>query len=158
MTATTRLDRLLAARRLALERDRSPTPGARLHALGWATVDLDRATAELGGELGLAPGAFSDAAGSATLGARCRVAPAALPGGLALVILEPSLEGRLATTLARLDEGPVVTWYAVKPGGADGLPGPARPGPFGPERLATGDPVHGPHRFLIEVAPGTIAP
>jgi hypothetical protein len=158
VTATARLDRLLAALRLALEPDRSPAPGACVHALGWATVDLDRATAELAGEMRIVPEAFADAAGSATLGARCRVAPVALPGGLALVLLEPSLEGRLATTLARLDEGPVVTWYSVERGGAGGLPGPARPGPFGPERLVAGDPVHGPHRFLIEVAPGTIAP
>ena len=158
MTATASLDRLLAARRVALKPDRSPAPGARLHAVGWATVDLDRATAELAGELGLAPGAFADAPESATLGARSRVASAVLPDGLTIVILEPSIEGRLATTLARLDEGPVVAWYAVEPGGADGSRRPARPGPFGPERLVAGDPVHGPHRFLIEVAPGTIAP
>jgi hypothetical protein len=157
MTATASLDRLLAARRVALDPDRSPAPGARLHALGWATVDLDRATAELAGELGLVPGAFAEAAGSATLGARCQVAPAALPDGLTLVILEPSSEGRLATTLARLDEGPAVAWYAVEPGEA-GVPGLPRSGPFGPEHLVGGDPIHGPHRFLIEVEAGTIAP
>jgi hypothetical protein len=158
VTGTPRLDRLLAARLVALRPDRRPASGARLHALGWAPVDLERATAELAGELGLVAGDFADAPDSATLGARCRVAPAALPDGLTLVILEPSTEGRLATTLARLDEGPVVAWYATEPGATDGAPGPARPGPFGAERLVAGDPVHGPHRFLIEVAPGTIAP
>jgi hypothetical protein len=158
--ARARLERLLAARQAALEPDRIPAPGAQLHALGWATVDLDRTVAELAGELGVNAGTFADAVGSATLGARCRVAPAVLPEGLALVILEPSTEGRLATSLARLDEGPSVAWYAVTRRRAGGKPDPepARPGPFGPERLVAGDPVHGPHRFLIEVAPGTIAP
>jgi hypothetical protein len=158
VTTTAALDRLLAARLAAISPARIPAPGARLHALGWATVDLDRAAAQLAGELGLPAGAFADAAGSETLGASCRVVPSVLPDGLALAVLEPVSEGRLATTLARLDEGPSVAWYAVEPGRAGGVPGPARPGPFGPERLVPGDRVHGPHRFLIEVAAGTIAP
>jgi hypothetical protein len=125
-------------------------------ALGWATVELDRAAAEFSGVLGLAPGAFAPADDSVALGARCRVAGAVLPGRISLAILEPSTEGRLAETLARLGEGPAAVWSTT-----DRLADPgavtARPGPFGPERLVSGGPRYGPHRFLISTAPGTIA-
>ena len=151
------LERIEGARLAAGQASRRPTPDARLVALGWATVDLERALATLTAALGVADDAFVEAPESVALGAHCLVAVAALSGGEALVILEPSTEGRLATTLARLDEGPTITWYAGPGDAAAGL-GPARTGPFGPERLVGGDPIHGPHRFLIEGAPGTIAP
>jgi hypothetical protein len=134
-----------------------PTPTAHLSALGWATVDLERAVSELAGELGVATGLFAEAPGSVTLGARCLVAPAVLPEGRSLVLLEPATEGRLATTLARLDEGPSVAWYTVEVDRAGMSRGAARAGPFGPERLVPGDPDHGPHRFLLERPAGTIA-
>ena len=151
------LSRLEAARLAADRPSRRPVPNARLVAIGWATVDLERTLAALTAALGVPDDAFVEAAESVTLGARCRVAATALPDGVALAILEPSTEGRLATTLARLDEGPSVTWYAGLGEQGPGV-GPARPGPFGPERLVAGDPVHGPHRFLISDAAGTIAP
>jgi len=151
------LERLEAARLAAAQPSRRPTADARLVALGWATVDLERALAALATALGVPDDAFVEAPESVALGARCLVAAAALPGGEALAILEPSTEGRLATTLARLDEGPTIAWYAGLGDDPAGV-GPARTGPFGPERLVGGDPIHGPHRFLIEGAPGTIAP
>jgi hypothetical protein len=137
-------------------------------AVGWATVELERATAELAGALGIAPGRFVPAPASTVLGARCLVATDAFPGGLSLAILEPATEGRLAATLARLGEGPAAVWLAPPAvgssvtragGGACDRAAPilsvAGEGPFGPERLVAGGPVHGPHRLRLEPA-GTI--
>jgi hypothetical protein len=126
-------------------------------AVGWATVDPDRAAAELASQLGLAPDAFVPAEDSLALGARCRLAAAVLPDGLSLAILDPATESRLAATLARHGEGPAVVWSIARPG-ATSSRGRARPGPLGPERLVPGTPAHGPHRFLIGTAPGTIPP
>lgn len=126
-------------------------------AIGWATVELDRAASELAHDLGISPGVFVEAVDSLALGARCRIAADVLPGGLTLVILEPATEGRLAATLARFGEGPAVTWYRTNtPVDVSGSS--LRHGPFGSERLVAGDPVHGPHRLLIEPGTGTIAP
>ncbi len=126
-------------------------------AIGWATVELDRAADELAQALGTTSDSFVPAADSSALGARCRVASAALPGGVALAILEPSTEGRLAATLARVGEGPVAVWSRIGQDLARDDPA-ARPGPFGRERLVPGGSVHGPHRFLIGTATGTIRP
>jgi len=132
-----------------------PVGWGRPQALGWATVELDRAASELARDLGFPVGAFRDAIGSEALGAHCRVVHGALPDGLSLAILEPATEGRLAATLARFGEGPVVVWYTTDEGvSVEAVVG--RAGPFGPERLVTGDPVHGPHRFLIGPRAGTI--
>ena len=126
-------------------------------AVGWATVELDRAAIELALELGVTPDAFAPAGDSVALGASSRIAPGILPGGLSLAILEPSTEGRLAYTLARVGEGPVAIWSALEGAFTLGEPG-TRPGPFGLERLVPGGPVHGQHRFLIGTGPGTIRP
>jgi hypothetical protein len=130
-------------------------PGSAPFAVGWATVELDRAASELASELGLLPSAFVPADESETLGASCRVADAVLPGGPALAILEPSTEGRLAATLARLGEGPAAVWFHADEEIVAGTSA-TRPGPFGPERLLLGGPVHGPHRLLVATEPGTI--
>jgi hypothetical protein len=148
--------------------DRRPAGPLASVAVGWATVELDRAASELTAELGLPAGAFSPAAADAALGARCRVAPGAIagPGGdLALVLLEPSTEGRLAATLARSGEGPAAAWFttddetrasaALRDGGI--VVAAPRDGPLGPARLILAGPVHGPHRFLVAHGPGTIA-
>ena len=92
---------------------RLPPGAGRLHAVGWATVELERAIAQLAGVLGVPETAFVDAAGSAALGAHCRIAREPVIDGLRLAVLEPSTEGRLAATLARWDEG------LVAPGGRD---------------------------------------
>ena len=114
-------------------------------ALGWATVELDRAASELAAELGFSAAAFLPASDSIILGARCRVAYGVLPGGQPLAILEPRTEGRLAGSLARRGEGPVATW-SRSTDSAPGRHGPAYPGPFGPERLRPGEPGPRPVR------------
>ena len=150
MTPSGALERILVA--LATAPDDRPTL-----ALGWATVELDRAAAELAAELGTVAAAFVPAADSVVLGAGCRVAYGVLPGGRPLAILEPRTEGRLAGRLARLGEGPAAIWSratAVLPDRRQ--PASAQPGPFGPERLLSGGPVQGPYSLLIETEPGTI--
>ena len=128
----------------ALERARGAAPaGGTVAAIGWSTVDLERAERDLGV-------AFQDAAPDAILGARSRIATGAF--AVPLVLLEPATEGRLAGSLARLGEGPVVTWLA----GTDPAAGEASPpslGPFGMERLERG-PIHGPYRLFL--TPATI--
>ncbi len=126
-------------------------------AVGWATVELERATMELADELGLPPDVFMPAGDSVLLGARCLVATAVLPGGRSLAILEPLAEGRLAGTLARLGEGPAAVWSTTDASVTANLAR-TQPGPFGPERLVPGGPPFGPHRLLIASAPGTIPP
>lgn len=134
-------------------------------AVGWATVDLERAVADVAPALGLVPEAFVPAASTSALGARCLVRADGLGAGLALALLEPETEGRLAATLARHDEGPAVVWFAVTDPevvgetlGASGVPlGDAAPGPFGPERILGGAFTAVPHRLIVQ-APGTIRP
>lgn len=164
MTGTGPLDRLLEA--LAAEADGQTVRATarRPIALGWATVELDRAASELGAELGIPAERFLGAVESLALGARCRVARDALPNGVSLVLLEPATEGRLAATLARLGEGPAAVWLAVGdlPAAIDALraSGQAtsieRPGPLGPERLLLDGPIHGPYRLLVQLPAGTI--
>jgi len=157
----------LRATLAALAADAPPEPAARLHALGWATVELDRAERQLSADLSLAPGAFIEAPDSGVLGARCRVALDAVPGGVTLVILEPATEGRLSAALARHGEGPLAAWYVLDAGSDAAMPpstmapagqlAPAsRAGPFGPERIASDGAIHGLRRLLVGVGAGTI--
>lgn len=145
-------------------------------AVGWATVELERAEAEWLPRL--PPGTtFQDAPASVHLGARCRMARLGSDATAEmLVLLEPATEGRLAATLARSGEGWCATWTAApsdgddaptsgatdladtwphRPAGAAGW-SVERPGPFGPERLDLAGPVHGPHRLVVRRA--TIEP
>jgi hypothetical protein len=140
-----------------------------LVAVGWATIDFDRAIADLSVELGLPRGAFAAAAEDVALGARCLIASGALAGSrvpLDLVLLEPSTEGRLAATLARSDEGPAAAWFATDDLRAATLVwrhagttvAAQRDGPLGPASLLLDTPIHGPHRFLVQRAAGNIPP
>jgi len=126
--------------------------------IGWATVELGRGLTELATALGIGPEAFLEAAPSEALGARCVVASGGLGGLVAVVVLEPSTEGRLAARLARHDEGPAVTWHgAPKMTRQDAPAASTTPGPFGPERPLP--PVPGRPdllRFIVDVPPGTI--
>lgn len=144
----------------ALERIRAAIAAAPMDrpalAIGWATVELDRAVADLAIELGTVPAAFLPAADSVALGACCRVAYGVLPGDRPLAILEPRTEGRLAAFLARGGEGPAATWSRGTDPGEPGARAADRPGPFGPERLLPGEPVNGPFSLLIVGDPGTI--
>jgi hypothetical protein len=140
----------------------SAPPDTRLLAIGWSTVETERAEREFGV-------AFDDAPSDAWLGARCRVAGSAF--AVPLVLVEPATEGRLAASLARLGEGPVVAWYepvaiagSAGAGAADtahaGAPERARAGassgPFGPETPLRSDQGEGRFRFLVGTRTGTM--
>ena len=134
-------------------------------ALGWATVDADRATVATALDLA---DAFAPLPDDRHLGARVRGSLARQP---ATFLLEPSTEGRLAATLARLGEGPVAL-YLVTGGGelgavvsamsahipamgaAAGRPD-VRPGPLGPAVLLPGGPAWGPHLLVVAQWPAT---
>ena len=137
---------------------RLPDGAGRLVAVGWATVEIERAVRHLATELNVDAAIFVEGAGSAAVGGRCVVADGILAGDLSLAVLEPSTEGRTAAGLARWDEGPLVAWYAITASDARSLDSgrPWLPGPFGPERLVGGDPLTGPHRLLVVVGTGTI--
>ena len=125
-------------------------------AVGWATVELERASAEHAGSLRPGTG-FRPGPDSELVGARCLLGDlAADREGRWLVLLEPSTEGRLSETLARHGEGWVATWEAadIPPAAHDWSV--VRPGPLGPERLRRGDPPGGPHHLVV--APATIEP
>ncbi|MGK2851125.1 MAG: hypothetical protein ACSLFN_09475 [Candidatus Limnocylindrales bacterium] len=140
------------------------TSGGRLLAVGWTTVELDRAAGELA-HLLVPGGTFAEATPCEQMGAWCRIGRVR-PGAAAadiVVLLEPSTEGRLAATLARHDEGWQVTWEAAAdaanatdPAASDLVLSVERPGPLGPERLVLGGPATGPHRLVVTAA--TIAP
>ena len=129
-------------------------PGAATLAEIWATVDTDRALAELDARVG------SPVANDELLGARVSVV-AATPARPVLAVVEPITEGRLAATLARHGEGSVGRYVAV----ADGLAAARRraagagiavtrvaAGPFGPSILVLLGPVTGPHLILCDPA------
>lgn len=134
--------------------------GLRLIALGWATVELERAAREFAGLV------FVPAADDLALGAQSLVGRAAHDGehpldvDPVLVLLEPATEGRIAARLARHGEGPAVL-YVAGPGGPDATgaawrgagvgAGGRAPGPFGPSVLALG-PRGGPE--IVAVADG----
>lgn len=138
--------------------------------LGWATVDLDRATATLGATTGrgVSPAPLAD---DPHLGARCRLL-APRDRGAAVILLEPVTEGRLAASLARFGEGPVALYLSAGPGGlagavewirrSGGVASPAEDGPLGRSALVLGGRAWGPHAVLVEgpgsrgAEPGTI--
>ena len=129
-------------------------PSVRTLAILWATVDLDRALADLPPELRTAPRARPF--GDPLLGALVVVVGADPP----LAVAEPSTEGRLAATLARHGEG-AVGRYAVAPAGLDEIAraaarvgaGVSRPalGPFGRSILVL-TPLGGRHLILVDPA------
>lgn len=142
-------------------------------AVGWATVELDRAEADLRGVAGVqgAPGsqAFEPAVAmpdDELLGARCRLL-AAIPAGPPVVLLEPFTESRLAASLARFGEGPVALYLriparalarfrVVAPASGIHCSRPT-PGPFGTAVLVVESPPWGPHLLVTEAAAaGTI--
>lgn len=114
-----------------------------------ATVELERALVALGASPELA----ADAVDDPLLGARVVALDEAI------VLAEPSTEGRLAATLARHAEGvagryvevPVRLDEVARRAAAAGvaLTRPAT-GPFGREVLVLGGPTAGPHLVLVE--------
>lgn len=136
----------MAALASAAAAARAAVPARRLLAMGWSTVEMERAERDF-------EASFHDADADAWLGARCRVASDAFE--VALVLLEPSTEGRLAGSLARLGEGPVVVWYVLEPG-EPAPPGRPSLGPFGPETPLTRHPTDARFRFLVRTRTGTM--
>ena len=124
-----------------------PGPGHEaldLLAVGWATVDLDRAASES------TMAAFEAAPDDPLLGAFARRSV----GDARLVLLEPNTEGRLSATLAKWGEGPVALYLAAhgpdRPfSGAEnagaGVVSTGRDGPFGPSVILLGGPITGPY-------------
>jgi hypothetical protein len=144
----------------------SATGGAALVAIGWATVDLDRAAAEAGASAGGAavtgtPSAAAvavDAPGDVSLGAVARVVRAG-SGAPAVVLLEPSTEGRIAATLARVGEGPAALYVhpraptlaveAARLRRAGVAVGSVVDGPLGPQLHVPGARPWGPHVIMV---------
>ncbi len=111
-----------------------------LLAVGWATVDLERTLAGMGPTAVDAGPVVEERA----LGARAVVVGRE---PVALVILEPATEGRLAAALARRGEGIVCLYVAGPPVVTEGSPLTAlgRPG-----RLLAHDRPWGPFVMLVE--------
>lgn len=141
----------------------SPAPGAdlALAAIVWATVELDRAEAEL--DPWLLPTDPSTNDGDAPpdphLGARTRLRRTAVLPGAQLVLAEPLTEGRLAASLARDGEGPCAIVVQVRSGldawvlgaRARGVAvSSRRPGPLGRAVLLPGRVMAGPHLLLVD--------
>ncbi len=131
-------------------------PGLVPFALGWATVDLDRAERSFLETFAGRVEPIDAGPDDVLLGARCRTLRATDPGMPLLVLVEPATEGRLAALLARHGEGPAVAWLRSmtvvgRPAGFV-----AADGPFGPETLLPGGLRHGPHRLLVLAEAGTI--
>ena len=109
-----------------------------LLAIGWATVDLERAL------VGSASGGPTETLpDDELLGGRAVRIGSAVP---ATIVLEPTTEGRLAASLARVGEGPAVLYLT---GDIRQWDTPPRPGPYGPSVLVRGGPAHGPHLVVV---------
>jgi hypothetical protein len=133
----------------------------RLVAVGWATVDADRAEGELDTWLGPAPETGPDAGEDPHLGATVRLRGAdSLPGDW-LALLEPSTEGRAAAALARHGEGPCALylrpadgldgWLAwMREAGLEERVGMPHDGPLGLQVALPGAPAAGPHVLVVE--------
>ena len=139
------------------------TPVIRLAGVGWATVELDRAEAEL--DPWLAPPEVRGDGAEPHLGARTRMRPSQGLPGRVLVLAEPLTEGRLAASLARDGEGPCVlylepaeglqAWLAAAVLRGVGVSA-IRSGPLGPSVILTGVPS-GPH-LVVVAHPGVSSP
>ena len=120
-------------------------------ARGWATVDLDRAAAEM--HASIHPDAAFEAAPRSELrGATCRRARGVDVDWI--VLLEPDTEGRLAGFLARHGEGWAAKWERSNDGDAGAVAGRGAGGPFGREVLAAEESIGGP--YLLTVSAATI--
>ena len=109
-------DRIRAFAAEAVSAARLPAGATGLRAVGWATVDTDRAVAQLATLLWDRRGRLRHGRG---LGGPRRTVPdrrsdgGPTAGDMTLAVIEPATEGRLAAALARWDEGPVAAWYAT---------------------------------------------
>jgi hypothetical protein len=110
---------------------------ARLVAIGWATVDADRAFEELAGLVG-GPVRWVPQEREQLLGARAwRRDPSPAPG-VDLFVVEPDTEGRLAACLARFGEGVGAAFLASGSQASRVVPVHPRWGPFAIVRARSG--------------------
>ena len=127
-------------------------------ALGWATVELDRAETELRAAFTATFVTATDAPGDDLLGAHCRTLLTGDPRVPVIILLEPSTEGRLAVTLARHGEGPAAAWSAHRPMVRCRSDGPSPPrAPWAGRCCCSTGRDTGPHRLLVLGGPGTIS-
>ena len=163
------LDEADPSLRAAMDRIAGPDPSLTPIALGWATVDLDRAEHTFRDALVGSTVASEDMPDDILLGARCRLIRTDVPGVAMVLLLEPFTEGRLAATLARHGEGPAAIWLCEDPARASvaiaaaaSVPVVRRSrsaqGPFGTEVLLLDGARAGPYRILVVAEPGTITP
>jgi hypothetical protein len=114
---------------------------SRLVAVGWATVDLERAAKEWGDD------GLEALPNDPQLGARV-----VRLRDVDVVLLEPATEGRLAASLARFGEGPLAVYLRPPPAREAG-PSPAlgrvAAGPFGRQALVRGLSRFGPHVVVV---------
>jgi hypothetical protein len=135
----------------------------------WATVELERALADLAG--GGPGGAATELGPGTDTGRRARPATDPLLGarvavltdedGTQVAVAEPSTEGRLAAVLARQGEGPAGRYVRAPVGLAAlrrlaaaagvSLSAPAD-GPFGPSVLVVAGPIGAPIVILVDPA------
>ena len=117
-------------------------PADRVVGLGWATVDTERTVAEARATR-WGPATREDAIGASAIVTRI--------GDIALVVLEPDTEARLAASLARFGEGLCLVYVAGGgPGGMVRATALGRVGrlrahahPWGPYVIAVEDPAPG---------------
>jgi hypothetical protein len=121
----------------------------RVVAVGWATVDLDRAWVELG-ETAAAQPADGARVQDELLGAWARLLGSS-SGDIQSVLLEPFTEGRLAASLARRGEGPAVLY--VTPAGGD-LSAAVDRLAGGGSRVRSGRTALGPGAVVLGGSPG----
>jgi hypothetical protein len=134
-----------------------------LAAIGWVTVELERAADELAGlfrDAGLPEPTWSPGTRDELLGATAWVGTPPRSADRSgeyplLVVLEPDTEGRVAATLTRSAEG-VGAVYVSRARGASIDPsrlGRPSPGPLGAARLVLARPTWGPHVVVLDAAP-----
>jgi hypothetical protein len=107
---------------------------ARIVGVGWATVEAERAFAELDGRLGSA--LWSPVDRDALLGASAWRRMPSPDGSTDLFVLEPDTEGRLAASLARFGEGVAAVYVQGAAAGA---------GPVSAPRIVPVNPRWGPY-------------
>ena len=115
-------------------------------AIGWATVELDRAERYVGAVLGTT---FNATARDALLGAAARRSKRSEP---VILLLEPDTEGRFSGALAKHGEGPIALYLRVPT--LEQLPTSlsirAGTGPLGRARLVLAGQPWGPFLILVE--------
>jgi len=126
-----------------------------LVAIGWATVDMDRAAGDIGGTPSDVPEPLPPDELLGAFSRRIRIG-----SDPPIVLLEPSTEGRLAARLARHGEGPAALYLGA--GGdqdlaqairvAGGMTSSPADGPFGSSVLIAGGTAWEPQLVLVTAA------